>query len=66
MNIHIIDVTEGEKKEKGPEKIFEHIITENYPYLRRKCTSPRSTENHIQYELKEEHAETHINQTDKN
>jgi len=37
MNIHIIDVTEGEKKEKGPEKIFEHIITENYPYIRRKC-----------------------------
>ena len=30
-NIHIIGVAEGEEREKGPEKIFEEIITENFP-----------------------------------
>ena len=28
-NICIIEVPEGEKKEKGPEKVYEEIITEN-------------------------------------
>ena len=30
-NIHIIEVPEGEEREKGPEKIFEEIIVENFP-----------------------------------
>ena len=30
MNICIIGVPEGEKREKGPEKIFEEIIAENF------------------------------------
>ena len=30
-NIHIIGVPEGEEREKGPEKIFEEIIVENFP-----------------------------------
>ena len=29
-NIHIIVVPEGEEREKGPEKIFEEIIAENF------------------------------------
>ena len=29
-NIHIIGVTEGEEREKGPEKIFEKIIAKNF------------------------------------
>ena len=29
-NIHIIGVPEGEEREKGPEKIFEEIIAENF------------------------------------
>ena len=29
-NIHIIGVPEGEETEKGPEKIFEEIIVENF------------------------------------
>ena len=29
-NIHIIVVPEGEEREKGPEKIFEEIIVENF------------------------------------
>ena len=30
-NIRIIGVPEGEEREKGPEKIFEAIIVENFP-----------------------------------
>ena len=32
-NIHIIEVPKGEEREKGPEKIFEEIIAENFPNL---------------------------------
>ena len=32
-NIRIIGVPEGEEREKGPEKIFEEIIVENFPNL---------------------------------
>ena len=31
-NICIIRVPEGEEREKGPDKIFEEIIAENFPY----------------------------------
>ena len=32
-NIRIIWVPEGEEREKGPEKIFEEIIVENFPKM---------------------------------
>ena len=32
-NIQIIGVPEGEEREKGPEKIFEEIIVENFPNM---------------------------------
>ena len=32
-NTCIIEVPEGEEKEKGPEKIFEEIIAENFPNM---------------------------------
>ena len=32
-NIHIIGDPEGEESEKGPEKIFEEIIAENFPNM---------------------------------
>ena len=32
-NIHIIEVSEGEKKEKGTEKIFKEIMVKNFPNL---------------------------------
>ena len=32
-NIRIIVVPEGEEREKGPEKIFEEIIDENFPNM---------------------------------
>ena len=34
-NIHIIEVPEGEEREKGPENIFEDITAENFPNLGR-------------------------------
>ena len=33
INIHIIGVPEEEDREKGPEKIFEDIITKNFPNI---------------------------------
>ena len=32
-NIWIIGVAEGEEREKGPEKIFEEILVENFPNM---------------------------------
>ena len=32
-NIRIIGVPEGEEREKGPEKIFEELIVENFPNM---------------------------------
>ena len=32
-NIRIIGILEGEEREKGPEKIFEEIIVENFPNM---------------------------------
>ena len=32
-NIYIIGVSEGEEREKGPEKIFEEIIAKNFPNM---------------------------------
>ena len=32
-NIHIIGVQEGQEIEKGPEKIFEEMIAENFPNM---------------------------------
>ena len=33
INIRIIGVPEGEEREKGPEKIFEEMIAENFPNM---------------------------------
>jgi len=32
-NIHIIGIPEEEEREKGPENLFEEMITENFPHL---------------------------------
>ena len=34
-NIHIIGVPEGEERDKGAENLFEEIIAENFPNLRK-------------------------------
>ena len=38
-NIFIINVPEGEEKEKGPEEIFEEILAENFPNLGEKIVN---------------------------
>ena len=35
-NIRIIGIPEGEVREKGPKKIFEEIIIENFPNMGKK------------------------------
>ena len=32
-NIRIIEVPKGEEREKGPKKIFQEIIVENFPNM---------------------------------
>ena len=64
-NIHTAGVPEGEEREKGPEKIFAELITENFPNMEKE-PSAGSTESPRKDKPKEEHTETHSNQTDKN
>ena len=67
-NIYIIGVLEGEEREKESQKIFEQIIAKNFSIMRKKktLTQVQEVQSTIQDKHKEEHAETHINQTDKN
>ena len=65
-NIHIIRVAEGEEREKGPEKIFEEIIVENFPNMGKEiATQVQEAQSPIQEKPKEEHTETHSNQIGK-
>ena len=53
-NIHIIGVPEGEEREKGTEKIFQEIITENFPNIGKepyKINPRRNTPRHILIKL---------------
>ena len=66
-NIWIIGVSEGEEKEKGPEKTFEEIIAVNFPNMRKEIvTQDQEAHSPRQDKPKEEHSETHSNKTDKN
>ena len=38
-NIHVIGVPEWEEREKGPEKIFEEIIVENFPNVEKEIAT---------------------------
>ena len=65
-NIWIIEVPE-EEREKGPEKIFEEIIVENFPTMGKEIVNQvQEVQSPLQDKPKEEHAEMHSNQTDKN
>ena len=49
---------------KGPDKIFEDIISENFPIMEK---SPKlRRQSHVQQKPKDECAKTHVNQIDKN
>ena len=63
MRIHVIGILK-EDVEKGPDKIFEDIISENFPIMEK---SPKlRRQSHVQQKPKEECAKTHVNQIDKN
>ena len=64
---HYAGVPEGEEREKGPEKIFEKIIAENFSNMGKgnNQPSPGSTESPKQDKPKGEHTKTHSNQTKK-
>ena len=65
-NIRIIGVPEGEEREKGPEKIFEEIIVENFPNMGKEiATQVQEVQSPIQDKPKEKHAKTHSNQISK-
>ena len=46
-NIHIIGVPEGEEREKGPEKIFEEIIAENFRNMGKETVSQVQEEQRV-------------------
>jgi len=65
-NIWIIGFPE-EEREKGPEKIFEEIIAENFPNVGKEIINQvQEAESLMKNKLKQEHTETQSNQTDKN
>ena len=66
MNISITGDPEGKEREKGPEKIFEEIISENFPNMGKEIINQvQEAQSPRQDKHKEEHTETHSNQTDK-
>ena len=61
-NIHIIGISEGEGEEQGIENLFEKVMMENFPNLRReKVTQIQETQSPKQEEPKEAHCKTHHN-----
>ena len=67
INIWIIGVSEEEEKKKGYEKNFEEIIVENFPNAEKEIvTQVQQAQSPLQDKLKEKHAKTHTNQTNKN
>ena len=61
-NIHIIGIPEGEKEEQGIENLFEKVMMENFPNMRReKVTQIQETQSPKKEEHKEAHWKTHHN-----
>ena len=59
-NIRIIGILEGEEKEQGIENLFEKVMMENFPNLRReKVTKIQETQSTKQEEPKEAHCNTY-------
>jgi len=65
-NICIIEVPEGEKGEKGPETIFEEIITGNFPNVQKETVTQAQEVQKLPLRINSRrHAHTHCNQTDR-
>ena len=50
-NIRIIGVPEGEEREKGPEKIFEEIIVENFPNMGKEMATQAQETQRVPYRI---------------
>ena len=50
-NIHIKGVSEGEEREKGPEKIFEEIIVKNFPNMGKEIATQVRESQRVQYRI---------------
>ena len=50
-NIRIIGVPEGEEREKGPEKIFEETIVENFPNMGKEITTQVQKVQRVPYRI---------------
>ena len=50
-NIRIIGVTEGEEREKGPEKIFAEIIVENVPNMGKEIATQVQEAQRVPYRI---------------
>ena len=50
-NIHSIRVPKGEEKEKGPEKIFEGIIDENFPNMGKEIVNQVQEAHRVPYRI---------------
>ena len=65
-NIRIIGLPEEEEKNKEYQKIFEEIVVENFPNMEKEIVNQvQEVQSPIQNKLKEKHAKTHTNQTNK-
>ena len=51
-NILIIGVPEGEEREKGPEKIVEEIIVENFPNMGNEIVTQVQETQRVSYRIK--------------
>ena len=61
-NICIIGIQEGAEEEQGNKNLFEKVMMENFPNLRREKVTPiQETESPNQEEPKEAHCNTHHN-----
>ena len=61
-NVRIIGIPEGEEEEQGIENLFEKVMMENFPNLRReKVTQIQEKQSPKQEEPKEAHCKTHHN-----
>ena len=59
-NIHITRVSEGEEREKEPEKILQEIIAKNFSNMGKETLNSRKHRRIIQDKPKKEYTKTHI------
>lgn len=51
-NVHIIGIPEGEQEEKGPQKLSEKIIAENFPDIGKETITQVQEAQRVSYRIK--------------